>query len=134
MFHSTEICPLGFLPASPSDSVRPVLFIMGRKKTDWESRAKQAKEAESSAWASFSKHAEPMSSFSLLDALSEIKTSKRTKVGVAKKPKVNKKLLRLKRRKEDLVRKAGDRKDKLEERLASKEKRLDIKLKGKSLY
>ena len=108
---------------------------MGRKKTDWDSRAKQSKDAEKSAWASFSKRAEPMSSISLLEALSEIKTPKRSKVlGVAKKPKVNKKLLRLKRRKEVLVRKAGDRKDKLEERLSSKEKRLDVKLKGKSLY
>jgi hypothetical protein len=108
---------------------------MGRKKTDWESRAKQSKEAESSAWASFAKRAEPLSSVSLLDALSEIKTSKRSKVlGVAKKPKVNKKLLRLKRRKQELVRKATDRNHKLEERLTSKEKRSDIKLKGKSLY
>ncbi len=108
---------------------------MGRKKTDWASRAGQPKDAESSAWASFSKRAEPMSSVSLLEALSEIKTSKRTKVvGVSKKPKVNKKLLRLKRRKEELVRKASDRKDKLEERLSSKEKRLDVKVKGKNLY
>ena len=85
-------------------------FKMGRKKTDWASRAGQSKDAESSAWASFSKRAEPMSSVSLLEALSEIKTSKRTKVvGVSKKPKVNKKLLRLKRRKEELVRKASDR-------------------------
>jgi hypothetical protein len=108
---------------------------MGRKKTDWASRASQSKEAESTAWASFAKRAEPLNSVSLLDALSEIKTPKRTKVvGVSKKPKVNKKLLRLKRRKVELVRKASDRKDKLEERLSSKEKRSDVKAKGKSLY
>jgi hypothetical protein len=34
----------------------------------------------------------------------------------------------------ELVRKASDRKDKLEERLSSKEKCSDVKAKGKSLY